>query len=49
VQKAIAAETPLKRLALPIDIAKAVLFYASDWSGFVTGNCLTVDGGRTMR
>ena len=49
VQKAIAAETPLKRLALPIDIAKAVLFYASDWSDFVTGNCLTVDGGRTMR
>jgi 3-oxoacyl-[acyl-carrier protein] reductase len=48
VQKAIAAETPLKRLALPIDIAKAVLFYASDLSDFVTGNCLTVDGGKTM-
>jgi len=49
VQKAIAGQTPLKRLALPIDIAKAVLFYASDWSDFVTGNCLTVDGGKTMR
>lgn len=48
VQKAIAGQTPLKRLALPIDIAKAVLFYASDWSDFVTGNCLTVDGGKTM-
>ncbi len=48
VQKAIAGQTPLNRLALPIDIAKAVLFYASDWSDFVTGNCLTVDGGKTM-
>jgi len=48
VQKAIAEQTPLKRLALPIDIAKVVLFYASDWSDFVTGNCLTVDGGKTM-
>jgi 3-oxoacyl-[acyl-carrier protein] reductase len=48
VQKAIAGQTPLKRLALPMDIAKAVLFYASDWSDFVTGNCLTVDGGKTM-
>ncbi len=49
VQEAIARQTPLKRLALPIDIAKAVLFYASDWSDFVTGNCLVVDGGKTMR
>ncbi|ODS33159.1 MAG: 3-oxoacyl carrier protein reductase [Candidatus Scalindua rubra] len=49
VQKAIAEQTPLKRLALPVDIAKAVLFYASDWSDFVTGNCLVVDGGKVMR
>ncbi len=49
IQKAMAEQTPLKRLALPIDIAKAVLFYATDLSGFVTGNCLTVDGGKTMR
>jgi 3-oxoacyl-[acyl-carrier protein] reductase len=48
VQEAIAQQTPLKRLALPIDIAKAVLFYASDWSDFVTGNCLIVDGGKVM-
>ncbi|MHC4267913.1 MAG: SDR family oxidoreductase [Planctomycetota bacterium] len=49
IQKTIADQTPLNRIALPIDIAKAVLFYASDWSDFVTGNCLTVDGGKTMR
>jgi 3-oxoacyl-[acyl-carrier protein] reductase len=49
VHKAIAGQTPLNRIALPIDIAKAVLYYASDWSEFITGNCLTVDGGKTMR
>ena len=49
IQKTMAGQTPLKRLALPTDIAKAVLFYASDWSDFVTGNCLSVDGGKTMR
>ena len=49
VHKAIADHTPLNRIALPTDIAKAVLFYASDWSDFVTGNCLTIDGGKTMR
>ncbi len=49
IQKAMADQTPLKRLALPIDIAKAVLFYATDMSDFVTGNCLSVDGGKTMR
>lgn len=49
IQKAMAMQTPLKRLALPIDIARAVLFYATDLSGFVTGHCLSVDGGKTMR
>ncbi len=49
VQEAMARHTPLKRLALPVDIAKALLFYASDWSDFVTGNSLIVDGGKAMR
>jgi 3-oxoacyl-[acyl-carrier protein] reductase len=49
IQKIMAEQTPLKRLALPIDIAKAVLFYATDMSDFVTGNCLSVDGGKAMR
>ena len=49
IQKAMAEQTPLKRLALPIDIARAVMFYATDLSDFVTGNCLSVDGGKTMR
>lgn len=40
--------TPLNRLALPADIAGAVLFLASDWASFVTGQCLRVDGGLVM-
>lgn len=37
---------PLRRLGTPDDIAKAVLFLASDDAGWVTGTWLTVDGGR---
>lgn len=45
VQEEIAQKTPLKRLALPRDIAGAVLFFASDLSEFITGSHITVDGG----
>jgi len=37
--------TPLGRLVSPEDVAAAVLFYASDLSGFVTGTSLALDGG----
>jgi len=36
---------PLQRHAKPREIADAVLFLASDMSGFVTGTTLAVDGG----
>ena len=45
VREAIAKATPLGRLVRPEDIAKAVIFFASDLSGFITGAYLTVDGG----
>jgi len=44
-----AAYIPLKRFADPMEIAKAVLFLASDDSSFVTGHLLLVDGGNTAQ
>ena len=41
--------TPLQRAARPDDIAKAVLFFASDLAAFVTGQMLLVDGGASVR
>ncbi|MEJ7932175.1 SDR family oxidoreductase [Ramlibacter sp. AN1015] len=46
---AVAAATPLRRIARPEDIAGPVLFLASEWSGFMTGQVLFVDGGLVMR
>lgn len=46
---AIAAATPLRRIARPEDVAGPVLFLASAWSGFMTGQVLFVDGGLVMR
>lgn len=36
---------PLKRIGMPEDIARAVLFLASDMSSWITGAALVVDGG----
>jgi NAD(P)-dependent dehydrogenase (short-subunit alcohol dehydrogenase family) len=36
---------PLRRLATPEDIGKAVLFLSSDHAAYITGTCLAVDGG----
>jgi 3-oxoacyl-[acyl-carrier protein] reductase len=36
----------LKRLGAPEDIAHAVLFFASDQAGWITGQVLSVDGGK---
>lgn len=36
----------MKRLGSPDDIAHAVLFFASDFAGWVTGQVLSVDGGK---
>lgn len=43
-----APANPIGRAGMPLDIAEAALFLASDASRFVTGTHLTVDGGITM-
>ncbi len=48
VKDMIIAQTPLKRLATPADVVGPVLFLASDWSNFITGQILYVDGGLVM-
>lgn len=40
-----AAQLPAQRLAEPDDIARAVLFAASDLGGFLTGSTVLADGG----
>ncbi|HYK72397.1 MAG TPA: 3-oxoacyl-ACP reductase [Pseudoneobacillus sp.] len=49
VRESIIHLTPMRRLALPEDIAGSVLFLASDLSSFITGQCLNVDGGLVMK
>lgn len=49
LKELIILQTPLRRIASPDDIAGPVLFLASDWSGFVTGQTIFVDGGLVMR
>ena len=41
----IKASIPLKTVAQPIDIAYGYLYLASDEARFVSGICLTIDGG----
>lgn len=44
----ITAHTPMARIAAPGELTDAVQFLASEGAGFVTGQILTVDGGRTL-
>ncbi|MBV7483064.1 3-oxoacyl-ACP reductase [Bordetella sp. BOR01] len=48
-RESLIAATPLRRIARPEDVAGPVMFLASDWSGFMTGQVLFVDGGLVMR
>ncbi|MBO6603323.1 MULTISPECIES: SDR family NAD(P)-dependent oxidoreductase [Paracoccaceae] len=48
LRKEIRECTPLGRIGSAREMAGAVQFLASDGAGFVTGEVLTVDGGRTL-
>jgi len=43
----LAAGVPLGRVGEPEEIARAIVFLASDKASFVTGQVLTADGGKT--
>jgi 3-oxoacyl-[acyl-carrier protein] reductase len=42
------SQVPIGRVGLTEDVAKAVAFFASESSSYITGQVLTVDGGMTM-
>ena len=48
LEKEIAATYPLRRIGKPEDIAKAVIFFASDQADWITGQVLHVGGGNRM-
>jgi 3-oxoacyl-[acyl-carrier protein] reductase len=45
VRERIVARIPLGRLAEEDDVARLAVFLASDWSDFITGETVAVDGG----
>jgi NAD(P)-dependent dehydrogenase (short-subunit alcohol dehydrogenase family) len=40
---------PLKRFGTPREIADAAVYLLSDGAGYVTGDCLTIDGGEWLK
>ncbi|CEG22449.1 3-oxoacyl-[acyl-carrier-protein] reductase FabG [Planococcus massiliensis] len=48
IQKTMLAQIPLGRFGKPEEVAKAVLFLASDDSSYMTGQTLHLDGGMVM-
>lgn len=43
------AEHPIGRLADPVEIARSIVFLASDDASFITGTNLLVDGGYSAK
>jgi 3-oxoacyl-[acyl-carrier protein] reductase len=49
LREAFEGVTMLNRIGQPREIAQVAAFFASDDSSFVTGQCLPVDGGESMK
>ena len=47
-KEGILKQVPMNRLGNAEEIANAAVFLASDWSNYITGQVLTVDGGMVM-
>ncbi len=43
-----ARQIPIGKLGMPLDIANAMLFLASDAAAYITGQTIVVDGGSTL-
>nr|WP_232199073.1 3-oxoacyl-[acyl-carrier-protein] reductase [Thermosinus carboxydivorans] len=48
VKAELSSKIPLGRLGTPDDVAAAVLFLASDFANYITGQTINVDGGMVM-
>ena len=48
LEKAILPQVPVRRLGMPEEIARCVLFLVSDEAGFITGSTLSANGGQYM-
>jgi acetoacetyl-CoA reductase len=48
LEKSIIPQIPVRRLGQPEEIARCVVFLASDESGFITGATLTANGGQYL-
>lgn len=44
-EKSLASTHPMKRMGLPIEVARSILFLADEKNSFTTGTILSVDGG----
>jgi 3-oxoacyl-[acyl-carrier protein] reductase len=48
VKEEFLSRIPANRIGSPEDIAHAALFLASDEASYITGQTITVDGGRVI-
>ena len=47
-QRYLIEDAPMKRFALPEEIAPTLVYMASDASAFMTGSVVVIDGGYTL-
>jgi acetoacetyl-CoA reductase len=48
IEKSILPQIPVRRLGQPEEVARCVVFLASDDAGFITGSTLSANGGQIM-